>query len=304
MEEKYPLAQWLNDEANPQELEEIKASGDYVLLEKIKHYSAEIVAPPFDETRLYSQIISSKQEEKKVIPLQTHWLFKIAAVLLLVLGISYFYVSQKTQTEVAFNGSQTRFLLPDASEVVLNAGSEASYKDWNWDSHRDIMLKGEAFFKVAKGKKFQVHTNLGTVSVLGTQFNVKDRDNRFDVTCFEGRVQVVYKDQKVLITKNQSISFENGKIISTEAPKTTQPQWMSHALYFTQEKLTAVLQEMERQYNVSITHDIIQEKQLFTGELPANNLEASLQIISSIYHLQSTKLDQNTYHLDLVNVSK
>ena len=44
-----------------------------------------------------------------------------------------------------------------------------------WKNERSVNLDGEGFFKVAKGSKFDVETSAGTVSVVGTQFNVKNR---------------------------------------------------------------------------------------------------------------------------------
>ena len=118
------------------------------------------------------------------------------------------------QTQTANFGEKTTFSLPDNSEVVLNSGSEINYKKWNWDNNRRLELKGEAYFRVSKGRRFEVQTSLGKVSVLGTQFNVKARKNRFDVVCYEGRVKVNYANTQIILTHGQSVTFENGKQIN------------------------------------------------------------------------------------------
>ena len=184
------------------------------------------------------------------------------------------------------------FSLPDNSEVVLNSGSEIKFKKWNWNNNRTLKLDGEAFFKVAKGKKFEVETNLGKVAVLGTQFNVKARENRFDITCFEGRVKVNYKDKEIILTHGQSVSFENGSQINTKATNQN-PEWLENQIAFNKEHLRAILDEIQRQYNVSIEVKTTYPDELFTGKIPTNNLDIALKIIATTYHLESTKTESN-----------
>jgi len=50
-------------------------------------------------------------------------------------------------------------------------------------------LFGKAYFDVDKGKTFTVKTDLGTVQVLGTRFDVESRDSIFKVVCYEGSVK-------------------------------------------------------------------------------------------------------------------
>ncbi|MBC7438451.1 MAG: FecR domain-containing protein, partial [Flavobacterium sp.] len=211
MEKNYKLSKWLNDELTEAELAEFKADSDFDKYEKIKNYSAQLKVGDFDETQVLEKVLSHKKDAVKIIPLYKNWIFKVAAILILALGITVAMQNFTTQNQFASNGKRTAFLLPDNSEVVLNAGSEIEYKKWNWKKNRNLELRGEAYFKVAKGEKFEVKTSLGKVAVLGTQFNVKARKNRFDITCFEGRVKVNYKNKEIILTHGQSVSFENGK---------------------------------------------------------------------------------------------
>lgn len=295
MEENYKLAKWLNDEMTDEELKEFQSESDYHLYKKIKLYSSELETTNFDEEKLLSKVIASKNQAPKVIPLKQNWFLRIAAVLVIGLGLYFSYNTFSATNEIAANGLKTTFSLPDNSEVVLNSGSEISYKKWNWDSNRNLNLKGEAYFKVAKGKKFEVKTDLGTVNVLGTQFDVKARKNRFDVTCFEGRVKVNYNKQEVILTKGQTVAFENNNKILFENVSETKPSWTSSEINFNKESLSNVLDEIQRQYNISINHKEIENKQLFTGKLPTNNLDVALETISSIYHLKYSKTEKSNY---------
>jgi len=298
MEEKYPLAKWLNDEMTEAELNEFQSQPDYHLYEKIKKYTAALQPESFNQDAMLNTILSSKKETVKVVQLHQNWIFRIAALLTLGFGLFATYQNVSTSNYLAKNGEETTFSLPDNSEVTLNSGSEIEYKKWNWDHNRNLNLAGEAYFKVTKGKKFQVNTNLGTVIVLGTQFNVKVRENRFDVTCFEGRVQVNYNNQEVILTKGQTVSFKNNVKIIHQEVALEQPLSTSNQMDFEKETITTIFEEIQRQYNITIENKNIQSEQLFTGKIPADTIEIALQIIASTYHLKITKINANSYNME------
>jgi transmembrane sensor len=293
MEENYILTKWLNDELTAEELADFKANPDFYNYEKIKKYSAQLKVADFDETKVLENVLSHKKTTAKVIPLYQNWMFRVAAVLVIALGITFTLQNFSIETQYASNGKRTSFLLPDNSEVVLNAGSEIEYKKWNWKNNRNLELRGEAYFKVSKGQKFEVKTSLGKVTVLGTQFDVKARKNRFDITCFEGRVKVNYKDKEIILTHNQSVTFENGNQINTKATE-PKPEWLENKMAFSKEKLPNIIDEMQRQYDVTISIKSGYSNELFTGKIPTDNLDIALQIIATTYNLESKKIDANT----------
>lgn len=304
MEEDYKLAKWLAGEMTDEELAEFQAQPDFAIYNNIKKYSSELETPTFEEDKSLSVILASPKKEIKTIPLTQNWFFRIAAVLVIGLGLFLGYQNFATSTVYAENGLQNTFLLPDNSQVVLNSGSKIDYKKWNWDNHRALELNGEAYFKVAKGQKFEVNTSLGKVTVLGTQFNVKQRDNRFDVTCYEGKVKVNYLDQEVLITKGMSVAFENGKSIPIPENLVQSPEWLNNEMVFYQEDLKSVISEFERRFNVTLELESNDNAQLFTGTIPAENIDIALQILATSYHLKPTKVSKNRIILKSVDAQK
>ncbi|WP_415060216.1 FecR family protein [Flavobacterium sp.] len=295
MEENYHLAKWLNNELEGEELKAFEASKDFAVYQKIKQYSGELTTPTFDEDKMLQTILQSKKA--KPISIQKVVL-RIAAVLILGFGITLAVKNFANFTEYAPNGATTAFLLPDNSTVLLNSGSDIEYKKWNWDNERKLKLNGEAYFKVAKGKKFEVATELGKVTVLGTQFNVKNRNNRLDVTCFEGKVQVNYQNTQLLLTKGMTVSFEDGQQLVTDQTAQTEPDWLSKQVAFTAAQLPAILEEMMRQYNIDIQMKGKATPQRFTGTIPMNNLDVALEIVATTYHLKMTKINNTTYRLE------
>jgi len=289
MNEDVTLAKWLNDEMNDRELKDFMAQPEYATYSKIKEFSGQLTVPQTDMDALYQNITRNRNKEKqpKVRKLNP-WMPRVAAVLILALGTAFFFYTTTTTTQIAEAGKMDNFLLPDNSQVVLNAGSEADYKEFNWDSNRKLQLNGEAYFKVAKGKTFDVVTPVGTVTVVGTQFNVRARNGRLDVTCFEGKVKVTNGKETVFLTPGKTVAYENGINLNLPDVKATQPGWLNHETYFGKVRLQEVISEMERQYNITINLDAKVENR-FNGTIPMNNIDNALDQIILVYHLQAKK---------------
>ena len=287
MKDENVLAKWLNNELEGKELQEFMASSEFSTYNRIKESSAQLVVPEGDMDALYARIQENKNRPKvkKLNP----WLPRIAAMLVLAIGAAFFIYTNQSTNQIALNGSRTAFLLPDNSQVVLNAGSEADYKTWNWKNNRKLQLDGEAYFKVAKGQTFDVETATGTVTVVGTQFNVKARDGRFDVTCFEGKVRVASNGVTVLLLPGESIAFDNGKRIAMPAEKALEPGWLAYDVKFNSERLENIVNEIERQYNVTIQLQENLKNKPYTGSIPMNDLNKALDLITTANQLTSEK---------------
>ncbi len=301
MQENYNLAKWLDGKMDESELEAFKNTPEYKTYNKIKDFSSQLQAPDFDTNARLQEVITIKKE-KSITQNNRHWVWKIAATVALFLSITLLYNTFTPTTQLANSGARKTFSLPDNSIVTLNAGSELSYKKFNWENNRNCNLTGEAFFKVAKGAKFDVNAALGKVTVLGTQFNVKARANRFEVACFEGRVKVTFNGSEQIITKGESLLFENGKALNTEKLTTNKPEWIENKAKFNSESLAAVFAEIQRQYGITIEFKGNLPVQKFTGTLPSNNLNTAIQIVSKTYQL--TTLKRNKKLIVLTNEDK
>ena len=296
MDEDYKLAKWLNNELTAEELAEFKQNPDFALYEKIKENSARLKTPEFDQDKMLSNVVTTKKTTK-VIKLKQNWFARIAAVLVIGIGLSFFIANNYKEKYYGTELTQT-VNLPDNSEVIVNKNSQIEYKTFFWKNNRIIDLKGEAYFKVAKGKTFEVNTNLGKVTVLGTQFNVNSKDNTFEVTCYEGKVKVNYKNEELILTKGMLVTFENEAKIEGKT-NLLKPNWTSNTIEmrFTNQMLQTIIADIEKTYNVKIKTNTIKTEQLFTGKIPSDNLEIALQIIASTYHLQIKKSSETSFEL-------
>ncbi len=281
MQENY-LAKWLNNELSEEELAEFKNTEEYASYQKILETSSTIEAPEFDVEKALERIKREKlNKEVKVIHLNPfNKIMRVAAAVAVIFAASYFYVNSLNETISTHYAESTEVQLPDASLIILNADSEISYNENKWDKERNVSLEGEAFFKVAKGKRFTVSTENGSVAVLGTQFNVEQRDGFFEVTCFEGLVGVTFNNKETKLPAGTSFLVINGKIQGAEAPDSNEPSWMNNESSFKSIPLSFVLDEFQRQYNIKVKTENIDVTQLFTGTFSNTNMDLALQSIS------------------------
>lgn len=286
------LAKWLNDEMDETELKEFESLPEFATYSKIKKYSAELAAPQADMDALYAKINNNKHRTapSKVRRINA-WVPRIAAVLFIALGLSFFMYVNHTTNEHAANGSMAMLTLPDNSEVTLNAGSEISYKEYNWADKRRVELQGEAYFKAAKGKTFDVVTPLGTITVVGTQFNVKARGNRLDVTCFEGKVKVATANDTITLTAGKTVAYEGGTNLHLPDVARTEPGWIHHESVFVSENFNNVIAELERQFDIKIVVNGTLPQKSYNGTIPTREKDknTALDMVITAYNLKYKK---------------
>jgi len=282
MQENY-LAKWLNNELSEEELVSFKESKEYASYLKLRKATDNLVGPDFDMAKAWEDLNTQKNSKvTKVVKLNPFKKYvSIAAAIALIFTATYLYYGTLTENISTQYAERAEIVLPDASEVQLNADSQIAYSKKDWDNKRNITLNGEAFFKVAKGKRFTVTTENGTVTVLGTQFNVENRKGYFEVACYEGLVSVVYNKKEVKLPAGNSLVVINGKVQALEIPNIKEPSWIGNESNFKSIPLQYVLDEFQRQFNLEVTTQNIDTDQLFTGSFSNTDKNLALQSIST-----------------------
>ena len=295
MKKEKDILKWLNREISDEELTHLKETKDFNTLEKIAHYSSQIDAPKVDvEKALADFKLKTKNTSKKgkVIPFNYKKLYKYAAAVVVLLTTSYFFISNNTDNAIyktAFAETKN-FNLPDNSEVVLNANSEISYAKDSWQENRNLTLDGEAFFKVQKGEKFTVNTEVGKVTVLGTQFNVKERDNYFEVKTFEGLVSVVYKDSLIKLPRGSIFKVVNGVVDINNTFNIKEKSWLQKESNFKSTALRFILEEIENQFGYTIETTNVDLDILYSGGFTHTDIDIALKSVTIPLQL-SYKID-------------
>lgn len=278
------------------ELQSLASHPEYAAYVKIARQSSGYTSPEFDEKQLFDKIKAAQsyslkekansQKERSLF----RWIPMAASFLLLIAAGFYMLSGNSVQNITTQFAEQTTLELPDGSTVILNAQSSLSYNEKNWDEERLVVLEGQAYFKVETGDQFTVKTTQGEVTVLGTQFNVNDRDGIFQVNCYEGKVSVSSNDDKVILTHHRGARLENETLKVTEI-STNAPSWIVGESSFEQIAFKDVILELQRQYDVQVDYDSSLNSILFTGSFTHNNLEIALKSISSSMNI-SYKIEE------------
>lgn len=281
MDKNYYIKKWLDGSLTDEELKAFKESKDYQSLERLSNAVQAFKAPEYDVKSELEKLQSNRPEKGKVVSI--NWLrplIRVAAVLVTVVAaFFYFYINQETSVETLAS-EKSELFLPDSSRVAINALSKVSYKKNRWNSQRRVKLDGEAYFDVAKGSKFDVVTASGVVSVLGTQFNVINRDKYFEVVCFEGLVQVQSGSEVAQLPPNHSFQLIDGKVIKKDDSDERSPGWLENESSFRSVPFFHVIREFERQYSVTVNTKNVDLDVLYTGTFVHDDRALALKSIS------------------------
>ena len=242
--------------------------------------------------RLEQQIdISSEPEKVKKISMPNfRWIgYPRFVGAFLLIALIYIPITRTLNT-ININsdlGIQEKVIsLSDGSKIYLNAGSELSYsKDYDSES-RKISLNGEAYFDVKRGiNPFIISTEYAEITVLGTKFNVRSRDDGFEVGVNEGAVKIQNDLQSMEISQGEQIDInpEYPKTFSTSKTADFYPGWKNNKIICDNSSLLKICDELERIYNIKINFQNESQKNIpISGIINLNpsNLESVLSSIS------------------------
>ncbi|MDR6301308.1 FecR family protein [Mesonia maritima] len=279
------IQKWLDNELNEAEFNQLQQLEEFQDYKKIAETAKQFKAPNFDKKESFAAI-KSKLVQPKTKTSWTKHIARIAAIF--VIGFAtYFAITYNSATEIqTMAGVTEEITLPDESHIELNAASTLSYNKSNWEDKRLINLKGEAYFEVAKGKTFTVETSLGNISVLGTKFNIRQRGDFLEVTCYEGLVKVVTPFEELKLPVGESFQLI-GKTSLKQSISSAKPSWLEGVSSFRSVPLQQVIEELEHQYNITITLKKLtfDTDELFTGSFVHNDLKTALKSITVPFNL-------------------
>ncbi|WP_152439765.1 FecR family protein [Arcticibacter svalbardensis] len=177
------------------------------------------------------------------------------------------------------NGGEFQISLTDGTKVWLNAGSSLRFPTAFEGNIREVELKGEGYFEVAKNTKKPFHVivkdpvskkNLN-IEVLGTHFNVMayDDEKRIQTTLLEGKVKLSFNGgESVLKPGEQAILSKINQVLSIQKVDTEIcVAWKNGYFIFENEDLASILRKVSRWYNVDIEYKKNLKDLTFTGSI-------------------------------------
>jgi transmembrane sensor len=229
---------------------------------------------------------------------------QIAAAILLpvfIVTTYYFYketrqLSSEEMVVTTGKGERASIILPDGTNVALNSESRLAYtpKVYN-KKERQIAFDGEGYFKVHKDadRPFLIDAKGLMVRVLGTVFDLKARKKgeTAELMLEEGSVQFFStrtRENVLLKRGNKAILDQKTGRITVLCEKNIEnaAAWKHGHLKFYETQLSSVIKNIETNYKVNINmDDTLYSSDLFTGTLPATNLNEAILILRKSYHL-------------------
>lgn len=279
------LKKWLNEDLTDAETKAFSERDDYAINQDIIDKAKRFKASQFSRIDDFETFKNSYQKKTPVKRLE--WikpLFRVASIFIIALGVYFTFFNSDLVVAKTLYAEKTTISLPDLSEVTLNADSKITYNEDSWPTNRSLNLKGEAYFKVAKGQAFDVITNNGIVTVVGTEFNVKARKDYFEVICFEGIIQVSSDTIVRQLFAGDTYRILN-KQFTQDKTEDDLPQWTNNRSGFKTIPLKDVFEEFERQYKVKVTFKNTDTSRIFTGVFVNDNIENALISITKPMNL-------------------
>jgi ferric-dicitrate binding protein FerR (iron transport regulator) len=168
-------------------------------------------------------------------------------------------------------GGEYQIVLPDGSNVWLNANSSLRFPSNFLAKKRAVELQGEAYFEVAANANapFVVSTTKQTIQVLGTKFNIRayKEDKMMRTTLLEGSVQVHTASHKQLIQPGQEartyFNDDNLEVVSGDVNEAV--AWKNGYFVFNDESIVDIMTKVSRWYNVDVVYEGNVKSKIFAG---------------------------------------
>jgi transmembrane sensor len=231
------------------------------------------------------------------------WTRIAASVLItLSLGLGTYYMYQNSmKVYYADYGKLRSLTLPDGSSVVLNSNSQITYpQKWKSGKSRELWMQGEALFSVkhvarptvsTEADSFRVHVGRLRVTVLGTQFNIKNRRNITDILLTRGKIRIDFNannHKPVYLLPGDAVHYDANTDQLVRSANTTEvaTAWTQRKLILQGDALNDVIRVLEDNYgyHVVLKDPAIGKRQL-KGTIPLMKDDDLLFVIGKVFNV-------------------
>lgn len=258
--------------------------------------------------RIKQSLEHTGKRSKRIFRLPVFLKVAAAAILVIVTGL-IFLLNRKSDNEVrtiaTVSGQIKTITLPDNSIVTLNGNSALSYKN-NWDSKapREVWIKGEGYFNVrhlnkdtlhiSTSDRFVVHCEDVNIEVLGTTFNVKNRNGKTNVALIAGKISIAdieknSNSKPLVLAPGDYVEYAGKKLVDTK--KLTKPaqvvSWTTDNISFTDASLKDIIETLEDRFGYTVN---IEDRTLLDlkieGDISVNNVADLLDVVTTTLNIK------------------
>lgn len=229
-------------------------------------------------------------------PLRKRFMYRMAALaasLALILAVNFGLRQYRgTKKVVATSESGLQWThLNSGAKVQLWQGAEIS----TLNKHQ-LKLEGNALFEIPAQKETPliIYASGVQIKVLGTTFEVKQAGDSVRIGLYEGLLDIEFGQHKKELKAGSFITLY---LKEDRLKQGALPSVISGVMQFKDQKLPTILQQISSHYGVSLELTGVQEIKNYTLNIPNDNLERSLVLISELTNLQVIQKNDTTYEL-------
>ncbi|MDF7813976.1 FecR family protein [Hymenobacter sp. YC55] len=275
---------------------------------ELQRYQLTAAPPPETVAALEARLDALPTQDQPAAP--RRWRLAVAASVALLISVGvYLLLPGAWSPAVAYRQQQTgpnqttRLTLPDGSVVHLNRNSYLSYPVAFGGPAREVYLRGEAYFEVAKdpAHPFLIHSGRLQTRVVGTSFNVYayPQAQQLEVTVLTGRVVVTDSASQRAVTlqpAQQAVLTPATATLSRELAPNPRLSlaWQQGKLSFDQAPLPTIADKLALRYGVHITLNNAQLQHCrLTVEFGQESLAQVLEVLSALTGSTYTQQQQH-----------
>lgn len=210
------------------------------------------------------------------------------------------YKGAATGSTVLYNkletpkGGEYQLILPDGTHAWLNAASSIRYPQVFTGTERRVDITGEVYLQVARDSKMPfVATARGTaVTVLGTGFDLMAYEDEGGVrtTLVDGAVRVSAGGQNRVLKPGDEAALDGDRILTSKADLSQVLAWKEGRFRFEGAKITAIMRQIARWYDVDIEYQ---------GRVPDNEFNGSIERKADAAAILETLEITGNVHFDI-----
>lgn len=208
-------------------------------------------------------------------------------------NVRFFSASQTYVSYSNTNNDSDIIALPDGSTVWMMKGATVTYSETGSKGagNRDVQLKGEAFFDVAKdtSRPFVVRTSDLSVVAVGTRFNVRvNEEVNTEVMLEEGSVRLCNPQgvnlMRLLPNQTATLDLASGDIFVEQRYVQSEVRLKYNVIALTDATVGEIVENIEKSYGVRIKVKGVSDagKRYNFCCLKSRGVEEALAVLSSL----------------------
>jgi ferric-dicitrate binding protein FerR (iron transport regulator) len=200
---------------------------------------------------------------------------------------------QKYNTEY---GEKLTFRLSDGSRIILNGNSNLKFSSKIKNGlNTEVWLEGEAYFDIAHRNEeqqgtFTVHTEDGSIKVLGTHFSVNTFRDATRTVLKEGKISIRVSNEtsdksneyKLETGEMAQFNANDNKITVRKVNTQVYTSWTEDKFIFEDTPLAEVARRIENTFGKEVLIDERLANETLSGSIKSDNLDVLIEALAEI----------------------